>query len=173
MLFIFLTFLPTAEEKLQKKRRQGRVTPLEPSADARRLSAAIACYEPPHPSLRPHGGAPRGSSRVVRVLGYWSYRFVLCAAELELRFSSYEIIFSLKKIFLFHSPSGLWVHGFRISCATVTKLGFRNRFLMNLKAFRRRGGALALADTPHAIAADRRRASPGSWVLRENRRFYP
>ena len=105
-----LSFL--VERKWSKERRQGGVTPLEPSADARRLSAAIACYEPPHPSLRPHGGAPRGSSHVVRVLGYWSNRFVLYAAELELRFSSYEIIFSLKKIFLFHSPSGLWVHGF-------------------------------------------------------------
>ena len=114
-----LSFL--VERKWSKERRQGRATPLEPSADARRLSAAIACNEPPHPSLRPRGGAPRGSSRVVRVLGYWSYRFVLCAAELELRFSSYAIIFSLKEILLFHSLSSLWVHGFRISCATVTK----------------------------------------------------
>ena len=41
----------------------------------------------------------------------------------------------------------------------LRKLGFGNRFSMNLEAFRRRGGALAMADTPHAVAADKRRAS--------------
>jgi len=46
---------------------------------------------------------------------------------------------------------------------------------MSRKALRRGGGASALAGTEHAIAAPlpfgERRASRGSWVLRENRRF--